>query len=140
MPIPPSAYDWPKLLAFAAEWLPLAAAWRAGRLRAGDPAGQVGITWGLMAASYPVSLLALLVGGNALAAWVNVATGIALPLLLAPPLLTWIGPGAKRWQPAVLGAFALLRWGRWRPSARDAPSSSSPGRPCTPRSPRCCWR
>ena len=109
--IPPAAYDWPKLLAAAAELLPLVAAWRANRLRAGDPAGQVGITWAIMVLAYPLSLIGLATGVMRLATWTTVATGIALPLLLAPALLTWIGPAAKRWQPLVLAAFALLTVG-----------------------------
>jgi hypothetical protein len=109
--IPPSAYDWPKLLAAAAELLPLAAAWRANRLRTGDPAGQVGITWAIMVLTYPLSLLGLALGELALVTWTTAFAGIALPLLLVPPLLTWIGPAAKRWQPLVLAAFALLTVG-----------------------------
>jgi hypothetical protein len=109
--IPPSAYDWPKLLAAAAELMPLAAAWRANRLRASDPAGQVGITWAIMVLTYPLSLLGLATGVIALATWTTAFAGIALPLLLVPPLLTWIGPAAKRRQPWVLAAFAVLTVG-----------------------------
>ena len=111
MPIPPTAYDWPKLVAAAAELLPLAAAWRANRLRSGDPAGQVGITWAIMVLAYPLSLLGLATGRIAFTTWTTVSTGIALPLLLAPALLTWIGPAAKRWQPLVLAGFTLLTVG-----------------------------
>ena len=109
--IPPSAYDWPKLLAAAAELMPLAAAWRANRLRTSDPAGQVGITWAIMVLTYPLSLLGLATGVIPLVTWTTAFAGIALPLLLVPPLLTWIGPAAKRRQPLVLAAFAVLTIG-----------------------------
>jgi hypothetical protein len=106
-PAAPSIFGWKVLLTFGAEFLPLLAAWRAGRLRAGDPAGQVGLTWAFMNVCTVIQAVGFVTGHSAVTQWGLVLAGIALPLLLVPPLLTWIGPEAKRRQPAVLAAFAL---------------------------------
>lgn len=107
----PNVITWKFLLIAGSEFLPLLAAWRADRLRRGDPAGQVALAWAFMnvctfiqAGGVMMQERTVREGGLALA-------GIALPLLLVPPLLTWIGPTAKRWQPAVLAVFALLAIG-----------------------------
>jgi hypothetical protein len=108
MPAPAvSVFNWKVLLTFGTEFLPLLAAWRAGRLRAGDPAGQVGLAWAFMNVCTLVQAIGFLTRQGAVTQWGLVLAGIALPVLLVPPLLTWIGPAAKRRQAAVLAAFVL---------------------------------
>ena len=103
-----SVFTWKFFLVAGAEFLPLAAAWRAGRLRPGDPAGQIGFAWAFMNVCTFIQALGVLLERRDVREWGLVLAGISLPLLLVPPLLTWIGPAAKRRQPWVLGAFALL--------------------------------
>jgi hypothetical protein len=110
-PAAPSVFGWKTLLILGAESLPLLAAWRAGRLRAGDPAGQIGLTWAFMNVCTVIQGAGVLAGQRSVMLWGGVLAGVALPLLLAAPLLTWIGPAAKRRQPLVLAAFAVLTVG-----------------------------
>jgi hypothetical protein len=107
----PSAVLWQLLLVVGSEFLPLVAAWRTGRLRAGDPAGQVGLAWAFMNVCTVIQAVGFVTGHRPVTEWGLVLAGVSLPLLLTPPLLTWIGPAAKRWQPAVLAAFAALTVG-----------------------------
>lgn len=107
----PSVFTWKFLLVAGAEFLPLAAAWRAGRLQRGDPAGQLGVAWAFMNVCTFIQAFGAMMERRALREWGLALAGISLPLLLAPALLTWIGPAAKRRQPLVLAAFALLTVG-----------------------------
>jgi hypothetical protein len=70
-----------------------------------DPAGRVALAWGVVGG---LNLLAL---GQLLGAvprgWpVLAANVVAVPFLLAPPMLTWLGGEARRRQGAVLLAVA----------------------------------
>lgn len=108
---PATAFTWPVLLGTAVSALPTIVAWRAGRLHPRDPVGQVAIAWGVVSlsglAQYAVYAadrrlaVALLIPISAM------FNNTVLPLLLTPPLLTWIGPRAKRFQPLVLAAILL---------------------------------
>jgi hypothetical protein len=111
MPASPLAVLGPGAVMIVGEALPWLAARRAGRLRAGDPAGQVAIAWAVMDVCNLVQGAAYLAGRLEAITYATTFAGIALPLLLTPPLLTWIGPAAKRWQPAVLAGFAALTLG-----------------------------
>ena len=111
VPATPNVFGWKPLLTFGAEWLPLLAAWRAGRLRAGDPAGQIGLAWAFMNVCTVIQATGVLTHQRSIQIWGGVLAGVTLPLLLTPPLLTWIGPEAKRRQPLVLAAFAVLTVG-----------------------------
>ena len=106
-----SVFTWRFLLIAGAEFLPLAAAWRAGRLRMVDPVGQIGVTWAFMNVCTFIQALGVVMERRAIREWGLALAGISLPLLLVPPLLTWIGPAAKRRQPWVLAAFASLSVG-----------------------------
>jgi hypothetical protein len=110
MPAPaaPDVLTWKFFMVAGAEFLPLLAAWRAGRLRRGDPAGQTGLTWAFMNVCTFAQAAGLLTGYREVTVWWAAVAGVSLPLLLVPPLLTWIGAEAKRRQPLALAVFAAL--------------------------------
>ena len=112
---------WPGAVAIAGGLLPALAAVRARVSLTRDPAGHSALGWLAMAgcsALYPVSR-SLGLGGSFRFA-LTALTIIAMPLVLAPPVLTWAGPAAKRWQRHILGGWmassgatlALLEPGR----------------------------
>ena len=99
--------SWPQYLVTVATALPLLGAWSAGRLSWRDPVGQVGIAWGTLFALAAVQVLGAYTGHMAYVSWGRVAVALLAPLLLVPPLLTWIGPAATRWQTPLLVLLAL---------------------------------
>ena len=107
MPAPPVL--WPQYLVIAATAFPLVGAWSARRLSWRDPVGQVGLAWGAVFAVNLVQLASMRSGRLAYVAWGTAVVGLLMPLLLAPPLLTWIGPGASRWR-TPLRVLLVLTW------------------------------
>jgi hypothetical protein len=78
-------------------------AWAARRPVWSDPAGRVGLAWGVQ---FLCSLLQLYGVLSRQLVYTRVGLTLAsvlLPVMLAPPLLRWIGPAAQRWQWAILG-------------------------------------
>ncbi len=98
---------WPQYLVIAATALPLVGAAAARRLSWRDPVGQVGLAWGALFALSLVQLVGVLSARPAYLAWGRAAVAILTPLLLVPPLLTWIGPKATRWRTPLLMLLAL---------------------------------
>jgi hypothetical protein len=104
-PQPPSPFAWPVLLSAAATLFPPIAAVATRRSMRRDPAGRVALAWGVVGG---LNLLALgqLLGGVPRGWPVLAANVVAVPFLLAPPMLTWLGGEARRRQGAVLLAVA----------------------------------
>ena len=98
---------WPQYLVIAATAFPLVGAAAARRLSWRDPVGQVGLAWGGVAAINLLQLAAVRSGRMVYVGWGNAAVALLEPLLLAAPLLTWIGPGATRWLTPLRVLFAL---------------------------------
>lgn len=86
---------------------PALAAWRAGRLSRRDPVGQMAIAWAAMTGMSIVQLGSFLLRQFAVTRTMGLVSVVLLALLLVPPFLTWIGPPAKRWQPALFALFVL---------------------------------
>lgn len=107
MPTPPPpnpAFTYVSIACFA---LPALAAWRVRCPLLRDPAGQIAAVW-LFFVPYRLLSRALnQLDYDTANHWLGATGVLLLPLMLAPPLLTWAGPRAKRRQPLVLGAIVL---------------------------------
>jgi hypothetical protein len=99
---------WPQYLVIAATAFPLVGAAAARRLSWRDPVGQLGLAWGAMFAVNLLQLAAVRAGRFTYVGSGNAVVAL-LSLLLVPPLLTWMGPGAKRWQTPLL-VLLVLAW------------------------------
>ena len=100
---------WPQYLVIAATAFPLLGAIVARRLTWRDPVGQVGLAWGALFAINLVQLAGVLSARLAYVSWGRVAVALVTPLLLVPPLLTWIGPKATRWRTPLL-VLLVVTW------------------------------
>lgn len=100
---------WPQYLVIASTALPLVGATVARRLSWRDPVGQVGLAFGALFTINLVQLAAVLTGRLSYVSWGRAAVALLAPLLLVPPLLTWIGPTATRWRTPLL-ALLVVAW------------------------------
>lgn len=100
---------WPQYLVIAATALPLVGAGVARRLSWRDPVGQVGLAWGALFAINLVQLGFMASARLTYVGWGSAVVGLLMPLLLAPPMLTWIGPVASRWR-TPLRVLLVLTW------------------------------
>jgi hypothetical protein len=103
---PAAVWTWTVMAGVALSALPTLAVWSVGRLDRRDPIGQVGIAWGLMFCASITQLVLMTFDRRREALALTPAVLVALPLLIVPPLLTWIGPRAARWRLPVQAAFA----------------------------------
>jgi hypothetical protein len=108
MPAPRTLVSWPQLVDIATTVLPFLGAWAAGRLSWRDPAGQVGLAWGALFALSMMQLGGMLTREMAFVRAGSVAATLLIPLLLAPPLLTWAGHAVARWRTPLLALFAIV--------------------------------
>jgi hypothetical protein len=107
MPAPRYVVAWPQYVDIATTVLPLLGAWGARRLSWRDPVGQVGLAWGAQFALSLVQLAGVLAGRLVYTRWGSAVAMLLLPLMLVPPLLTWMGPRAARWRAPLLTLFAI---------------------------------
>lgn len=108
MPGPtPSIFSWPLVAAFITQLFPLVAMLLARRSPRLDPLAQIAIGFGILELFDLTELAQLLhLAPHGILA-ITFSTPVRL-LLFTPPLLTLIGPHAKRWQPVILGATVVL--------------------------------
>lgn len=99
--------SWAQWLVIVTTVLPFLAAAAARRLSPRDPVGQVGLAWGAQFLCGLASTAAFLAGRFSLIRYFSVAASVLIALMLAPPLLTWLGPRARGWWGAALGATAV---------------------------------
>lgn len=107
MPTPPSPNPAFTYVSIACFMLPALAAWRVRCPLLRDPAGQIAAVWLFFVPYRLLSRALTRLDYDTANLWLGAAGVLLLPLLLAPPLLTWAGPRAKRRQPLVLGAIVL---------------------------------
>ena len=102
---------WNLVAAFVGGILPALAAvrWRVSLTR--DPAGRSALGWLVMAGCTALGPVSRAIGGVKLVFVVTALTIVVMPLVLAPPVLTWAGPRVKRWQPLILGGFVAVLGG-----------------------------
>jgi hypothetical protein len=112
--------NWPGLVSLVGGTLPALAAARARVSLTRDATGQSALGWLVMTGCTALAFTAPSIGGLSFRFLVTAVTIILMPLVLAPPVLRWAGPRARRGQPLILagvllaGGAALARLGPGR--------------------------
>lgn len=103
----PSPFSWPIISAFVAQLLPVAAMLLARRSPRTDPLARIAVGFAVLELFdlFELGQLLHILPHQVLA--ITFSTPVKM-LVFTPPLLTLMGPRAKRWQPLVLGATVVL--------------------------------